>query len=223
VAGQGGGLVADALRQVAVPTDHEGAVVAYLGAEAGPQVALGDRHADGIGDPLAERSGGHLDAGGVAGLGMARCGGIPLSELPQVLEGEAVAGEVQHRVEQDRGVSGRQHEAVPVGPGRIPGVVLEDPGPEHVRQRCKRHGRALVSRPGGVRCVHSQAAEDVDGAGLQGGIEGGAHVGGGSGRGRGRSPYPRGSSGMGTPRGGSRVLPRRISWRTRHPAGGPTR
>ena len=64
--GQRAGLVADALRQVAVGADGEDPVVAHVGAEAGPQVGLGDGHADAVGEPLAERPGGHLDARRVA-------------------------------------------------------------------------------------------------------------------------------------------------------------
>ncbi len=55
-------LVADALHQVAVGGDHIGVVVDDVVAEAGRDHALGDRHADGIAEPLAERAGGGLDA-----------------------------------------------------------------------------------------------------------------------------------------------------------------
>ena len=76
VAGERGGLVADALHEAAVAGDDERVVVLRLGAEPGAQVPLGDRHADGVGEPLAERTGRDLDAGGVAGLGMARASAI---------------------------------------------------------------------------------------------------------------------------------------------------
>ena len=48
------------------PAMHIGVVVDQIVAEAGVQDALGHRHADGVGDALAERAGGGLDAGGVA-------------------------------------------------------------------------------------------------------------------------------------------------------------
>ena len=38
------------------------------------------RHADRVGEALAERAGGDLDAGGVADLGVARRGRTPLAE-----------------------------------------------------------------------------------------------------------------------------------------------
>ena len=52
VAGERRGLVADALLQVAVAADDERVVVTHLGAEAGAQPALGDAHADGVGEAL---------------------------------------------------------------------------------------------------------------------------------------------------------------------------
>ena len=88
--------MADALHQAAVAGDHEGVVVDDVGAEPGAQVGFGDRHADGVGEPLAERPGGDLDAGGVADLGVAGRGRAPLAEVLQVVEFEPVAGQEQH-------------------------------------------------------------------------------------------------------------------------------
>ena len=67
-------LVADAFHQVAVAGDDIGLVIDQLVAEAGIEDALGQRHADGIGDALAQRAGGGLDAGQVAIFGMAGAG-----------------------------------------------------------------------------------------------------------------------------------------------------
>ena len=122
-----------------------------LAAEAGPQPPLGDRHADRVGDALAERPGGDLDARGVAGLGVARRPAAPLAELAQVLEGEVVAGQVEHGVQQDAGVPVGQHEAVAVGPVGVARVVAHDPRPQHVGQRGQRHGRARVPGVGLLR------------------------------------------------------------------------
>ena len=67
---------------------------------------------------------------------------------------------------------GREHEAVAVGPvGRV-GVVPHDPGPQHVGQRGERHRRAGVAAVGGLRHVHGQATDDVDGAGGGVGVSG---------------------------------------------------
>ena len=62
MAGERRGLVADALHEAAVAGDDERVVVDQLGAELRAQAPLGDRHADGVGEALAERAGGDLDA-----------------------------------------------------------------------------------------------------------------------------------------------------------------
>ncbi len=100
--------------------------------------------------------------GRVAAFGVA--GGLraPLAELLEVLEGEAVPGQVQHRVQQHRRVTAGEHEPVAVGPiGRLR-VVAHDARPEHVRERCERHRRSGVA---GVRLldrIHREPADDVD-------------------------------------------------------------
>ena len=84
------GLVADALHHAAVAGDHERVVVLRVVAETGAQAALGDRHADRVAEALSERPGGDLDADGVAGLGVTGRAGVPLAEVAQVVEFEAV-------------------------------------------------------------------------------------------------------------------------------------
>ncbi len=162
VAGQRRRLVGDPLHEAAVAGDDEGPVVADVATERGPQPAFGERHADRVGQALAERAGRDLDAGGVAGLGVARRPAAPLAELAQVVQGQVVAGEVQHGVLQDGGVPVGEDEAVAVGPLRVTWVVGHDPGPEHVGQGGERHGGARVPRLGGFRRVHGEASDDVD-------------------------------------------------------------
>ena len=80
LAGQRGGLGGDALHQVAVGDDREDAVVLDLGAVVLAQEALGHRHADAVGEALAERAGGDLDAGrdvDAVALGVARASASP--------------------------------------------------------------------------------------------------------------------------------------------------
>jgi hypothetical protein len=63
--------------------------------ELGGQHLFGQRHADGVGDALAERAGGGLDAGGVAVFRVARGLAVQLAEVLQVVDRQIVAGEVQ--------------------------------------------------------------------------------------------------------------------------------
>ena len=100
VAGERRGLVAHALLEVAVAADREDVVVGDVGPEALAQVRLGERDADAVGDALAERPGGDLDARGVPVLGVARRARAPLPELLEVVELEPEAGEVEHGVEE---------------------------------------------------------------------------------------------------------------------------
>ena len=69
VAGERRRLVAHALFEAAVAADHEHVVVDDLGAEPRAEVRLGEADADPVGEALAERAGGDLDA--------RRCAGTP--------------------------------------------------------------------------------------------------------------------------------------------------
>ena len=62
MAGERDRLLADAFHQVAVGGEHVGRVIDDVVAELGREMPLGDRHADGIAEALAERAGGGLDA-----------------------------------------------------------------------------------------------------------------------------------------------------------------
>ena len=103
------------------------------------------RQAHAVGQALAERAGGHLDAGRDAHLRVAGRLRVDLAELFEVVEGQIVAGQVQHRVLQRARVPVREHEAVPVGPVRLRRIVLHHLGPQDVRDGCAAHGGARVA------------------------------------------------------------------------------
>ena len=132
------------------------------GREALAQEPLGDRHADGVGEALPERSRRDLDTRGVPGLGVAGRARPEGPERLEVVELEAVAAQVQHRVLQDRRMAVGQHEAVAVGPLRVGRVVAHDPAVEHVGERSERHRRALVPALGVQRRVHRHATDKGD-------------------------------------------------------------
>ena len=111
-------LLADAFHQVAVGGEHVGVVIDDV-AELRREMPFGDRHADRVGEPLAERSGGRLQAGRDEILRMAGRDRAQLAEAPQFLDRHPlVAEKMQQRVDQHRAMAGGQHEAVAVGPGR---------------------------------------------------------------------------------------------------------
>ena len=155
-------FVADPFLEVAVAADDERAVVAELWAEAGAEPALGDAHADGVGEALAQRAGGDVDARGVVDLGVAGRAALPLTERLQVVDRQPVAGEEEHGVLEDAGMAGGQHEAIPVRPVGIGGVVAHDARPQDMGQRRQGHGRARVTGVRLLRGVHRQPPNDVD-------------------------------------------------------------
>ena len=98
-------------------------------ARAALEKGLGDRHAGGVGDALAERAGRGLDAAARVVFGMALAVRAEFAEALDLVEGDLrVAAEVEQRVEQHRAVAVRLHEAVAVEPERILGVELQVPG-----------------------------------------------------------------------------------------------
>ena len=106
----------------------------------------GHRHPDRVADALAERTGGRLDADGVAVLGVGRRQRAPLAQVPDVVERQAVAAEQQLDVERERGVAARQDEPVAPDPGRVARVVPQVPLEQQVRRRRQAHRRAGVTR-----------------------------------------------------------------------------
>ena len=171
VAGERGGLAADALHHVAVAGEDVGEVVHHARAvtvERGAEEALGDGHADGVGEALAERTGGGLDAGRVPVLGVAGRLAAPLAERLQVVEGQVVAGEVEQGVEQHARVAGGEHEAVAVGPGRVGRVEAQVAREQHVRHGGRAHGHAGMAGVGLLHAVDGQKADGVDAALFEG-------------------------------------------------------
>ena len=118
--------MADPLHQAAVADQRVGVVVDDVVAELGVEHRLGDRHPGGVGDPLSERAGGHLDAVRRFELGVPRSVRAQLAEGADLLDRERpVAGEVQQRVDQRRAVPVGLDEAVAVRPLRERRVELQ--------------------------------------------------------------------------------------------------
>ena len=168
VAGEGAGLVADALLEVTVGGDRPDVVVEHRLAAFGVRVqqpalaAGGHRHADRVADALAQRAGGGLHAGGVPVLGVSRGQRAPLPQRLEVVEAQAVAGQVELDVEGQARVPAGQHEAVasrPVGVGR---VVAHDTVEQQVGGGREAHGGAWMAVAGLLDGIHGQHACGVD-------------------------------------------------------------
>ena len=171
-AGQRDRLLADALHQAAIAVEDVGVVVddGVAGAvELARQQLLGQREADRVRQALAERAGGGLDAGRVADFRVARGAAAELPERLQVVDREVVAGQVQQRVEQHRGMAVREHEAVTVGPVRITRVVAQVARPERHRHLGHAHRGAGVAGVGALDGVHREGAQSIGHVGRGGG------------------------------------------------------
>ena len=119
--------------------------------------AGGHRHADGVADALPERAGGGLDAGGVPVLGVAGGERAPGAQRLEVVELQAVAGQVELDVEGQAGVPAGQHEPVATGPVRVGRVVPQVALEEQVRRRRQAHRGAGVAVADLLDRVHGQA------------------------------------------------------------------
>ena len=173
VPGQRGRLAGDALLDVAVGGDDVDVVVeralagAGVGVEQAALAAGGHRHAHRGGEPLPERAGGDLDAGGVAVLGVAGRLRAPGAQRLDVLQLQPVARQVQLQVEGEAGVAGGEHEPVAADPVRVARVVPHDPLEQRVGQRRQAHRGAGVAVPGLLHGVGGQYPDRVDGPAVQ--------------------------------------------------------
>ena len=159
-AGERGGLLRDALHQVAVGRDHVHAVVDDLVPR--PVVALRQEalgHA-----PCRRRCRRPARAARSWSRrpGVRKCSGwpgvreLPLAEPLELVEREVVAGQVQGRVLKDAGVSRGEHEAVAVRPVGVGRVRAQELAVDRVGERGERHRRARVPRVRLLDGVHRE-------------------------------------------------------------------
>ena len=159
------GLGRDPFLQVAIAGQDVGVVVhdgVTRSIEARCEGDLGDGHADGVGQALPQGTGGGLDAGGLAVFRMARGTASPLAEPLEFLQRQVEARDMKQSVQERTSMSGREHEAVPVGPEGITRVELEKAIPECVGHGRRTQGQTGVPGFGLLHGVHGQEAQGVD-------------------------------------------------------------
>ena len=113
--------------------------------------------------------------GGQAVFGVAGALAVELAEALDVVERDRQlaqplvlrvhrlhAGEMQHGVEQHRGVAVGEHEAVAVGPDGVVGIEAEEVLPQAVDHRRQGHRRAGMAGVGRLHGVHGEGADGVD-------------------------------------------------------------
>ncbi len=134
---------------------------------------FGERHADRIRNPLAERAGRRFDARRDAVFGVTRRLRMKLAEMLQLFHRQIVAGQMQQRIQQHRAVAVRQHEAVAIRPVRVLRVMTQMARPQRNADFRHAHRHAGVTGVGLLNGIHRQRTDCV------------GHQGSGSGR-RGR-------------------------------------
>ncbi len=163
--GQGADFVRDAFHHAAVAHEGVGVVVNDVVARAVElrrQGAFGDGEADGVGDALAQRAGGGLNAWGVAVLRVPWGFGVQLTEVFQLAHRQVVAGEVQEAVNQHGAVAVGEHETVAVSPVRVSRVVVEVVTPQDFGDVRHAHRGTRVA---GICFLYGVHAECADGVG----------------------------------------------------------
>ncbi len=164
VAGERGCLAAHALLEVSVARDHVDEVVERaraglcFGVEQTPLEAAGVCEAHRRRDALAERTGRDLYAVGVSVLRVTGCERAPGAERLEVLQLQAVAGEVELDVLGQRAVAHRQDEPVAAQPVVVLRVALHHFLEEQVRSRGEAHGSSgmpVADFLNRVRCENS--------------------------------------------------------------------
>ena len=141
------------------------------------QPTLGDRHADAVGNALAERPGGGLDARGQAVFRMAGSLAAELAEILDLIQRHCRlaedfalgtdcldAGQMKQGIEQHGSVSVGEHETVAVWPDRVFRVVAQKLLPQTVGDRGQRH---RCARMAGIRLLHGVHRKSADGVDTQ--------------------------------------------------------
>ena len=165
VTGLRSGLGRDPFLQVAIAGQDVRVVVhdrVTRPIEAHGEGHLGEGHADGVGQALSQGTGGRLDAGGLAVFRMARGTASPLAEPLELLQGQVEARDMKQGVQERTSMSGRENEAVPVGPEGITRVELERAIPERVGHGRRTQRQAGVPGLGLLHGVHGQEAQGID-------------------------------------------------------------
>jgi hypothetical protein len=165
MAGERAGLGRHALHEIAVGGEHPDPVVderQRLPVESRRQHLARHRHADRVGNPLTQRSGGRLDAGRESMLRMSRRLRLQLPEPLELAHRQVVAREVEQRIEERRGVAAREHEAVAVRPVGAVRVVAKELAPHHVGHRRLSERRAGMSGFRLLDHVDGEKANRVD-------------------------------------------------------------
>jgi hypothetical protein len=119
---------------------------------------LRDRHADGVRESLAERTGRRFHTWCQSHLRVAGCFRVQLAEALDLLDRQVVSREMQKRVKQHRAMTVGDHEAVAIRPFGVCGVVDEMALPERDGDLGHTHGHARMAAFRRFHGVHRECA-----------------------------------------------------------------
>ena len=157
-------FVADPFHQAAVAEEDVRVViddVMAVAVELGGEQLLGERHADGIGQPLPKRARGGFHPGRDSDLRMPGGFAVQLTKALQFFQRQCITAEVQQRIQQHRSVTIGQYEAVAVGPERIGRIVLQVPAPQHFSDFRHPQRHAGMTAVGGLHGVDGEKAQRI--------------------------------------------------------------
>ena len=123
---------------------------------------LRERESDSIAETLPQRTGSSLNSGGQSVLGVSRSFAVPLTEALDLVDGQSISGQVEHRVEEHRCMTRRKYDAIPVGPIGCPGSVLQRMLPKGVRGWGQAHRCAGMSAVGFLHSIDRQEADGIN-------------------------------------------------------------
>jgi transketolase N-terminal domain/subunit len=150
------------LQKLIVLHDDNGISIDDVVAEHRCEVAFRDRHADGIGESLAEGPGRGFDARCVAVFGMARRDRAELAEAFDLVDRHLLLAEkMKERVKQHRAVTRRENEAIAVGPSRVDRIEFQVAGEQHGRNIGRAHRQPGMSRLGVFDRIHRQRSNGI--------------------------------------------------------------
>jgi hypothetical protein len=159
-------LARDTLHQAAIAEEAVCVVVNKFVpglVECGSSVGLSNGKTDSVGNTLAKRTSGDLNAGGIVSLGMAGCDAVNVTEGLEIVNGELIAIEVKESILKHASVAVREDESVTVVPLGVLGVEPHEPVPEDVCDWSHAHRGTGVTGVG-IGCgIGSQNTDRVDG------------------------------------------------------------
>ena len=161
--GKATGFMGDAFHQAAIAQEQPGVVIDDIKPrfiKFSGQRFFGNRHPNGIGNPLPQRAGGGFHARGIAIFWMARRTRMELTEVTNVIHAQVIAGKVQQRVNQHGAMTIRLNITIAVEPLRIFRVMAKVTTPNHFSNIGHSHRCARVA---GVGFLNRIDAQDPDG------------------------------------------------------------